>query len=74
MTNPNPPTPKSIDDYGGLKAYLDHPDIRAKHNGYGYDDWTKNKHRGASFIRNLFAKKGRDFYYDWLDRDNKTVN
>lgn len=58
--------PKSIKDYGGLQAYLDSPDIRARHNGYGYEDLVKNKHNGAAFVRDLFGLGSRSTAYRWI--------
>lgn len=60
--------PKSIDDYGGLQPYLDDPDIRARHNGYGYDDLIKNRSKGPAFIRDLFGLKSRNTPYTWFRR------
>ncbi len=66
--------PKSIKDYGGLDSYLDDPVILEKHNGYGSDDWHKNKHKGAAFMRDLFGLKTTGFYYRYLKYEKEHPN
>jgi hypothetical protein len=63
--------PKSIDDYGGILPYLDHPDIKTVHNGYGSIDLIKNRSKGAAFLRKLFNVKATSTIYGWLERLDK---
>lgn len=60
--------PKSIDDYGGMQPYLDDAAVRARHNGYGYDDLIKNRQQGPAFVRDLFGLKSRNTVYRWFQR------
>lgn len=41
MTNKNPFKPKSIDEQGGIDAYLDLPHVIEKHNGLHAKDFAR---------------------------------
>lgn len=59
---------KSYDDYGGLQAYLDAPEIKAQHKNKGYQDLLDYMDEGAAFLRDLFNVKSSSTIYRWLAR------
>ena len=71
--------PKSINEYGGIKPYLNDLEIKARHNGYGFDDLIKNQSRGLSFLAKLFSPDpskplARTTIARWLARVNQDEN
>lgn len=71
----NLPKPRSINDYGGVKNYLDAPEIRAKHNDLGYKEFKQriNPNRKHKISKPAAAEDfgvSKQTFYDWIKRDS----
>lgn len=57
--------PPSIEDYGGIKPFLDA--TKDKHNGYGYDDLEKNWKWGDNGMN--ITNLAKMFSVSWITMD-----